>query len=150
MTIEQEIQTAIRASIMAELETAELNEIVAVHAQKLDAIDDKESEQEFPAIVVSTSTPVPQGHKSSNINVPLWITAMTYIPEDKTKDLFSKMCEIVFKAIHSRESWDTIMPTSNKVDIAAVTIDGGEENSIDGFSLEQTTSCTVNASYLHA
>jgi hypothetical protein len=72
---------------------------------------------------------------------------MSYIPEDLTKYLFSRMCEVVFRSIHLRESWDTVMPTNNKVEIAAVTINSGDENTINGFGLEQTTNCTVNASY---
>ncbi|MCK9326467.1 MAG: hypothetical protein M0P69_13335 [Bacteroidales bacterium] len=148
MTIEQEIQYALREAINAKLEAAELD--IAVHAQKLDAIDDLESEQEYPVIVITTSTPVPEGHKSSNIDVPCWITVMTYLADDLKKDMFCKLCEIVFQATHGVDDWDDYMPENNAVEISAVVITAGEEPVIAGEeALEQTTNCTVYASYLH-
>lgn len=148
MTIEQEIQHALKASISAVLTAQSIT--CPIHALKLDSAVEEESKETYPVIVVNTTTPVPLGHKSSIINVTAWITTMTYLPEDKLKQQHTELADVVFKALHLRHDWSAMLPENNKVDIPAVTIDGGEEPAINaGVILEQTTNITVNASYIN-
>jgi hypothetical protein len=146
MTIEQEIQYAIRAALQAKLTAAELT-TVSVHAQKLDAVDDEESEETYPVIVVSTNTPKPAGHKSQILDVDGWITIMSYLPDDRKKDIFSEMAEVVFRAVHDTDDWEALLPDDSVANISAISIESGEEPGVDDFIMSQTTNVLIHAFY---
>lgn len=149
MTIEQEIQFALKASISAILTAKSI--ICAIHAMKLDSVVEEENEETYPVIVINTATPVPIGHKSSIIDVSAWITTMVFLPDDRQKATHTALADVVFRAIHLRDDWSTMMPEVSAVGIPAVTITGGEEPSIEnGVILSQVTNCIVNASYIES
>jgi hypothetical protein len=143
LTLEQEIQTAIKAAVNAALTAAKIS--CAVSGIKIDGTGSEGVEAVYPVIVINTSTPVPMGHKSDIIDVPLWITVMTYMPEDRRRSMFAKLCEIVFTAIHLTFDWDQYTPASNRAEISSVMITAGEEPSVMGEILQQVTNAVIAA-----
>jgi len=139
-TIEQQIQYAIREALQEDLE-----ETTFVHAQKLDSVDNEMSEEEYPVVIITTSTPVPQGHKSKIIEVSAWITVMSYLPEDRQKEAWNDACQAVFSAIHEQDDWDDFLPDGATIKISAIMIESGEEPGMAGKTISQTTACTVHA-----
>jgi len=149
LTIEQEIQYAIRAALRVKLLAQGFtgDDVVPVHAQKLDAVDDAESEETYPVVVVSTGVPKPKGHKSQILDVDGWITAMTYLPDDRKKDAFSKINEAIFRAVHDTSDWESLLPEEPVANISSISIESSEEPGVDEFILSQTTNVLIHAFY---
>ena len=155
MTIEQEIQTAVKAALAAWIAAADeeaatdevpLSALIHLHAVKLDNDETAEDDAEgYPAIVIDTSTPVPAGHKSAIAEVPLYIRVLTYLPTDRKRALFSELNELVFRAIHETTDWEDYQSASPVVAINAIMIESSEEPGVSGMYMEQRTTCTVAA-----
>lgn len=143
VTIEQEAQTAIKGALSAALTAASLT--ARIHAQKLDTVE--YSGETFPVIVLATSTPVPQGHKSKMIDIPLWVSVMAYIADDPALATFAKLTDAVFQALHVTSDWSTFTPFDNVTDISSVLITVGEEATINGDVIEQRTQAIIAVRY---
>jgi hypothetical protein len=151
MTKEQQIQYAIKAALQAKIAEEELEYDVYVHGIELDNDESEEyDEEKYPCIVIVTGIPVPLGHKSQILDIPMWIRVMSYLPDDKKRQRFSQIKECVFDKLHDTDDWVTYQsyPEAEaiKVEMNAVTIDNGEEPTIDGDGrLTQSVPCTVHA-----
>jgi len=151
MTREQQIQYAIKAALEAEIEAAfaEADFSVKVHAVKIDnAPDDYDDKEEYPTVIINTSTPVPAGHKSRIVEVPCWVRIMTYGPDDRKREQFAYIAEVVFKVLHETEDWAVFEDVDKTLEINAVAISSSEEPTADGLLITQTTNCAVNANLL--
>lgn len=155
MTIEQEIHTALKAAIAEALESVTLTDAdgntvtVKLHAVKLDNRDEPETddfdEELFPAIVIDTSTPVPEGHKSALADAPAFITVQTYMPNDPGRAHFAELTEVVFRTIHGTTDWEDYQTDAPRgVDINAILIASSEEPTMAGWVMEQRTECRVS------
>jgi len=148
MTIEQQIQSAIKAAFEEAFEDFEYD--VYVHAVKLDndVTDTENDKEQYPAVVINTSTPVPQGHKSRNLEIPCWITIMTYLPDDRKRVMLSEIAEAVFQILHGADNWDEYEDDEKTVETNAVVIDSSEEPATSGMLMIQVTNCTVHVNLL--
>jgi len=148
MTIEQEIQTTIKAVIEAALDAAAI-EGVSVYGIKTDNRNEPDDgdfdESFFPAIVIDTSTPIPIGHRSALADVPVFITVQSYIPKDRGRVVFSELTEAVFLAIHGIDDWSDEQSENPVVDINAMLFSSSEEPTTNQWIIEQKTtlSCSV-------
>jgi hypothetical protein len=147
MTIEQELQTAIQSGFVAMAEEAEA--VVAIVADKIhDGTEGAPQDEEYPCIAIITSTPVPQGHQSTILEVPLIIRAMSYLPDARTKQEYAELAELVYTTLQDIDDWSIYAPNgpSPRVRIDGVMIDSSEEPVIEGPGLiVQTTNCTIHA-----
>jgi len=145
MTREQEIQTALKAAFLAALETAGITN-TKVYAIKLDNAEDNDEDAEsYPVIVINTSTPVPQGHKSYILEFPCWIQVQIFSADDKKREEFSFLSEIVFNVLDGVDDWTEYEVEDAAQEINAVMINSSEEPATDGVILIQTTNCTIHA-----
>jgi hypothetical protein len=150
MTIEQQIQYCIKAAFLDYLEgeEGETESEITIHATKLDNLPDEEfDDQLYPAIVINTGTPVPDGHKSAILTVPMWITCHSYLPSDPKREAASEMAEAVFMVISQIQDWEDFLPEDATAEVNAVLIESGEEPTVMGPLFAQTTNCRVAACY---
>jgi len=149
MTIEQQIQRAIQSALQSALAASEISATVV--AEKVHAGDEGEPENEqYPAVVIVTSTPVPDGNKSHILRVPCFIRAMSYLPDARTKQEYAELCQIIFFALQDTEEWQEFPDEDIRADIAAITIESGEEPTVDaGGMVVQETRCAVHACYIN-
>jgi len=147
MTIEQELQTTLKNALADKLDS--LGYTATVVAEKVhEGEASEQEEEEYPCIVIITSTPVPDGNKSAILNVPCWIRVMSYLPETKTKQEYAELSEAVFHMINQVDDYSSYEPTDASVSFDAITIEDGEEPGVTGRGLMlQTTNCTISACY---
>jgi hypothetical protein len=148
LTIEQQVQYALRAAIEEALEDAALEcKVVAILLDSVDSEDDSEAEEEtYPAIVINTATPVPVGHQSAIMDMAGSLTVLTYLPDDRRKRALAALAGVVLDVIRSVEDWDDYLPEDATIQATAIVIASGEEPTIAGELLSKATNFTAHFS----
>lgn len=161
MTLEQEVQYAIKAAMEAAIagELAEVEDIdipgveftATVHAVKLDNIpEETPDEVRYPCIVINTGGPVPQGHKSALLDFKMDVTIMSHLPSDTEKAEFTALSELAFQVLYEIDTWTDFQETGSgsgeddsNIQINGIMIDGSDTPEIDGYVAVQTINATV-------
>jgi hypothetical protein len=140
MTIEQQIQQAIKDVFEAALIDSGLSRI-SVFAEKLDG--PPTDEEQFPAIMILTSTPVPKSPGWAAVEVPVYIIAEVYLSRDPAEATarqdFAEMAEIIFRTIHQTEEWGD----GPSISIEQIEIASSDQPFVSESVLRQETNCTA-------
>ena len=147
MTTEQQVQKALQLAFQEFLNDADIEGVVV--AEKIhDGTAGQPQGEEYPAIVIITGTPVPDGNKSYNLMIPCFIRAMSLLSDARTKQEYAELCEAVFMTIQTVYDWTQYETNSENVHIGDLVIDAGEEPVMDGAGMIiQETRCTIHACY---